>query len=277
MTGGKKALCVGINEFKNYSYQNLRGCVNDTKDMSKVLKGLGFQDSEITILTDGQATKKNIMSNLESMVKDAETGKLDYIVWTHSSHGSQASDKSGDEDDHLDELFICHDLAESGGEWDENTVISDDECANLFSRLPENVLLEVFFDTCHSGTGLKAMDLMPGRRPRFIPQPSVKSNKKAEGQRLHKLREALLEKGVDNHILWAACSDFQTSADAHIEGDYHGAFTYYFNKAASDSSNKTRAQIYQKVTEGLKDGEYDQTPQLECSPELKKSKIGLGT
>ena len=59
MTNDRKALCVGINNFKNYPQFALRGCVNHTKDMSNIInKGLGFDKSDITILTDEQATKK---------------------------------------------------------------------------------------------------------------------------------------------------------------------------------------------------------------------------
>jgi metacaspase-1 len=275
MTNDRKALCVGINNFKNYPQFALRGCVNDTKDMSNIInKGLGFDKSDITILTDEQATKKNIINSLESMIKDAQTEKLKYIVWTLSSHGSQGSDTSGDEDDHLDELFVTYDITSKGEEWDENTVISDDECANLFSKLPENVLLEVFFDTCHSGTGLKAADLAPDRKPRFIPGATIEAIEKANGRRIHKLREALLEKGVKNHVLWAACSDAQTSADANIEGGWHGAFTYYFNKASLNSMKQTRGEILRNVLKGLDSGKYGQTPQLECNVDFKKKPIG---
>jgi hypothetical protein len=275
MTNDRKALCVGINNFKNYPQFALRGCVNDTKDMSNIInKGLGFDKSDITILTDEQATKKNVINNLESMIKDAQAEKLKYIVWTLSSHGSQGFDKSGDEDDHLDEIFVTYDITSKGEDWDENTVISDDECANLFSKLPENVLLEVFFDTCHSGTGLRAIDFAPDRKPRFIPGPNVEAIEKANGRRIHKLREALLEKGVKNHVLWAACSDVQTSADANIQGGWHGAFTYYFNKASLNSMKQTRGEILQNVLKGLNGGKYGQTPQLECSVDFKKKPIG---
>jgi metacaspase-1 len=277
MSYNRKALCVGINTFKNYPEFALRGCINDTKDMSNILRRMNFAQTDIKVLEDQQATKKNVMSNLESMVKSAEAGELDHIVWSFSSHGTQGFDKSGDEDDHVDEVFVTHDIKQKGSEWDEDTVISDDECAALFSKIPDKVLLEVFFDTCHSGTGLKAIDLLLNlRKPRFIPPPAISTIEKAEGKRLHKLREALLEKGVKNHVLWAACSDFQTSADANIQGAWHGAFTYYFNKEVIKTPTHSREQILQKVLKGLASGSYGQTPQLECSPDLKRRPIGLG-
>ena len=46
----RRALCVGVNKFKNYPTAELRGCVNDANDMAQLLKDkLGFADGDITI------------------------------------------------------------------------------------------------------------------------------------------------------------------------------------------------------------------------------------
>jgi hypothetical protein len=144
----KKALCVGINKFKNYPSAALNGCVNDANDMSSLLKDLlGFADPDIVKLTDAQATKVNIMKNLKSMVDDAKAGKLSYLFFSLSSHGTQVPATSGDEPDRADEAFCPYDLAAKGNQWDTNFVIVDDELHDLFVQLPKNVLLEVYLDT----------------------------------------------------------------------------------------------------------------------------------
>jgi hypothetical protein len=49
----KKALCVGINNFKNYPSNALKGCINDANDMEALLvKYLGYSKSDIVKLTD---------------------------------------------------------------------------------------------------------------------------------------------------------------------------------------------------------------------------------
>jgi metacaspase-1 len=170
----KKALCVGINNFKNYPASALQGCVNDANDMSALLqKLLGFQNSDITVLRDAQATKANIMSNLKAMVDGAKAGKYSHLVFSLSSHGTQVPDQSGDEPDRADEAFCPHDLAQAGNQWDKNYIIVDDELRELLIQLPANVLLEVYLDTCHSGTGLRAIDLLLDRKPRYLPPPSL--------------------------------------------------------------------------------------------------------
>ena len=275
MVGNRKALCVGINKFKNYSEVALKGCVNDANDISTVLKELlGFTDSDIVKLTDEQATKVNIMINLKSMVTDAKAGKYNYLVFSLSSHGTSVPDTSGDEPDRADEAFCPYDLAQKGDQWDANYLIVDDELLDLFVQLPKNVLLEIYLDTCHSGTSLKEIDLLPDRKPRYLPPPSLEAFEKVEGRRSRGLHQALLEKGITNQILWAACRSDQTSADAKIGGDYHGAFTYFYCKELQDCKNKLpRSDILKKVRDDLKKGRYSQIPQLECEATVRKTPI----
>jgi hypothetical protein len=123
----KKALCVGINKFKNYPGSALQGCVNDANDMEALLKKwLGFGPGDIVKLTDAQATKESIMKNLNEMVDGAKKGKYSYLVFSLSSHGTQVPDTSGDEPDKADEAICPHDLASAGDVWDPKHIIIDD-------------------------------------------------------------------------------------------------------------------------------------------------------
>ena len=275
MATNRKALCVGINVFKNLPGATLQGCVNDAKDMGALLKDLlGFTAGDITTLTDAQATKANIMNNLKSMVADAKAGKYSYLVFSFSSHGTQVPDKSGDEPDRADEAFCPHDLAQKGSVWDPNYVIVDDELHDLFVQLPKNVLLEVYLDTCHSGTGLKVVDMLLDRRPRYLPPPSWEAFMEVDGRRPRGLHLSLLEKEIIHHILWAGCRADQTSADAHIGGSWHGAFTYYFVKEMRACQNKfSRLEVLKKVIADLKAGHYSQIPQLEGEATVRKSLV----
>ncbi len=268
----RAALCVGINTFKNYPGSNLNGCVNDANAMKGLLKDfLGFTDHDITVLVDAHATKAAIMQHLKDMVAGAKAGKFAYLIFSMSSHGTQVPDVHGDEPDRLDEAFCPTDLAEKKGGWDPNHVIVDDELAALFGQLPPSVLLETYLDTCHSGTGLRALDLLPGRRPRFLPPPSAALVEEMEGKRLRGLGRVMLEKGLPHQILWAACRADQTSADAYIGGSYHGAFTYYFEKEMRACKNQlSRNAVLAKVRADLKAGHYPQVPQLEC-PAIDKT------
>jgi hypothetical protein len=267
--GSRKALCVGVNNYKNLPSATLQGCVNDVKNMKSILtQFLGFSgtsgaNADIVELTDLQASKLNIMQNLKDMVDGAKKGKYSYLVFSMSSHGTQVPDTSGDESDRADEAFCPTDLIQKGNQWDPAHVIVDDELHDLFIQLPQNVLLEVFLDTCHSGDGLKAMDLLLDRKPRYLPPPSWEAFEQVNGRRVYGLRDSLA-KDVVHHILWAGCRFDQTSADAHIAGTWNGAFTYYLCKEMKVSKNKlTRKQLIDKVRADLVANHYSQTPQLE--------------
>jgi metacaspase-1 len=270
----KKALCVGINNFKNYPENELNGCINDADDMKKLLiKYMGFKEKEITKITDSKATKKNIMKNLKEMVNGAKDGKYNALAFSLSSHGTQIPDTSGDEKDRADEAFCPHDLAIKGNIWDPDHIITDDELHDLFIQLPEEVSLEVYLDTCHSGSGLKAMEPLTDRKPRYIPPPSAMAFKKIDI--IPKINQPLLNEGASDQILWAACKSDQTSADANIDGDYHGAFTYFFCKEVNASKNQiSRNEILNLVVADLKAEEYTQTPQLECDATTRTKSLG---
>lgn len=275
---GKKALLVGINNFANYSQFTLNGCVNDAKDMAALYKDLmGFKTSEMTILTDAQATKANIMANLKAMVADAKAGKLGYLMFSLSSHGTQMNDTSGDEPDGKDEAFVPYDIAEKRGSWDPAHIISDDELHDLFVQLPATVLLEVYLDTCHSGTGLRGAEFGPhAPRARYIAPPDHEFGKKTAKMRGFTLSgppSSSVKKGATStgkeavagahHMLWTGCKANQTSADAYFNGRYNGAFTYYFIKVMRDTKNTlSRKDVIAKMRT-LMQGKFAQSPQLE--------------
>jgi hypothetical protein len=280
----RKALLVGINRFKNYPTATLNGCVNDAHDMAAVLKDvLGYRDTEITILTDASATKDAIMITLKTMVEDAKGGKLSELIFALSSHGTQLPDASDDESDKADEVFCPHDLAAKGNAWDPDHVISDDELHDLFIQLPKSARLEVFLDTCHSGTGLKNIDplllLLPNApKPRYLPPPSQEAFEEVSKMTPRGLvtNRAPSEKlPGDTCILWAACKADQTSADASFNARANGAFTYHYVKAVREGRGKlSRMQVRDQVRKALKQGKFEQTPQLETDAANRGKRSG---
>ncbi len=271
----KRALCVGINKFQNFPQSNLNGCVNDTADMISILKKYkGFEDEDIVRLVDEHATKENIMENLIEMINGANEGKYKYLVFSFSSHGTQTPDQNGDEPDKADEAFCPTDLTQKGAVWDPDHIITDDELYNLFTQLPKTALLECYFDTCHSGTGLRAIDFLLDRKPRFLPPPSMEAFEQVSECMSRGMAESLKQKGMNSHILWAGCRSDQTSADAIIDGTWHGAFTYYLCKNINENQDKlSRKELLARVRTDLKKGKYSQTPQLETKATKKNPSI----
>lgn len=272
----KAALCVGINEFEHLPKSSwLQGCVNDARDLAGLLQaGYGFPGADISILLDSQATKERVVAQLNSLLDRAASGELQHIVFTFSSHGTQIPDSSDDEADRLDEAFACYDINNSGDSWDPATVISDDELFTLFARLPDGVLMDVVLDTCHSGTGLKSLDLLPGRRPRFLPAPTARGVAATEFTESRALRDLVKAGSGVKPVLLAACRADQTAADAYLEGRYNGAFTYNFIKAVRGDGTLGRADILKLVSKGLRAGGFDQVAQLEGTTAARKAPWG---
>ena len=270
----KKALCVGINRFRHYPSASLNGCVNDAKEMKNLLTTyFGFSKNNVATLTNANATKKRIIEKLQAMVDGAIAGKYDCLVFSFSSHGTQVPDTGGDETDNADEAFCPYDLAQDGDIWHADHIITDDELNSLFAALPAHVTLEVYLDTCHSGTGLRAVDLLLDRKPRYMPPPSLNAFLQVERLRTRVPGNLLRSDESVRHILWSGCKADQTSADAHIEGSWHGAFTYFLCREIRSSNNGlTREELLHKVKVNLKNGHYTQRPQLECD-NTKKSGI----
>lgn len=278
--GSKRALCVGINVYKNNPEDRLNGCVNDVASMTQILKKyMGFADSDITILTDEQATKINIINGLNEMVDGARSGKYDYLTFSMSSHGTQIADENFDEPDGFDEAFCPYDLAISDGRWDKAHIIVDDELSDILSRLPDNVLFEAYLDTCHSGTGLKVIELQPGKKARYIMPPlgelAMIQTARLTAKKMRSINPVKKTKGIEQQILWAACAADQTSTDAHLDNEYHGAFTYCFYKnVVACDCQLTRENIMSGVKNDIINQGFDQRPQLECSSAYKNLKLG---
>jgi len=275
----RRAVLVGINDYNGVS--DLRGCVNDVTNMRDILRNyLGFKNKEIRVLTDARATKDGILTRLQWLVKDAKSG--DFLVFHYSGHGSQIRDRDGDElEDQMDELICPHDF-----DWD-GTYITDDDLNAIFTTLPKGVLLEVFLDSCHSGTGLRDIDFgrppelgppgLPAIVPRYLPPPiDIVCRHEGDENELKpvKLFDSVREsKEIVHHILWAGCRADQTSADAYIDGTYNGAFTYYFCHHMRRSNGQlSRKDLLVRIRSSLSHGGYSQVPQLETEATVRATR-----
>ncbi len=280
----KKALIVGINDYSptGSGGPDLRGCVNDVRDMANTLNVLGIVPAAprtMRILTDARATRTNILEGLKWLVKGAKKG--DVLVFHYSGHGSQIADVSGDEIDRTDETICPHDYASTG-------MIRDDDLRLIFKGIAAGVNLDVILDSCHSGTGTReilALAAAPEEQTvayRYIAPPLdygffLESEPSIPFRGILKStpweREPVLVPGL-NHVLWAGCRDYQTSAEAPIGGVYRGVFTYCFCKVLRKAGvGITRGRLDAQVTAEIKKMGYGQIPQLEGTKASMTEKV----
>jgi len=142
----KKALLIGINRYR-IPGGDLRGCVNDVKNLKAVLSTYyGFAGKDVKTVTDYDATQKRMQAEISRLLSGAKAG--DVLLLHYSGHGSNVPDKNGDEADHRDEILCPTDL-----DW--KNPLLDDWLRQTFDTLPAGVNLTVIMDCCHSGSNTR--------------------------------------------------------------------------------------------------------------------------
>jgi hypothetical protein len=147
----QRALLVGVGVYER-SDLNLPGIDLDIERMVDTLKVMGFDESQIRILADSEATAANVIDSFETWLTDG-VEKDDRVVFYYSGHGSFIPDANGDEPDNVDEVLVTHDVKSKtiDGKRTLVGVVSDDRIAEMIrGTASENVLILV--DACHSGT-----------------------------------------------------------------------------------------------------------------------------
>ncbi len=263
----KRALLVGINRYR-IPGADLRGCVNDVKNLKSVLtRYYGFARKDIRTLTDLQATKKAMQSEITKLIGKARAG--DVLLLHYSGHGSNVPDRSGDEADERDEILCPTDL-----DWKDPLL--DDWLRAEFDKLPAGVNFTVIMDCCHSGTNTRAIQPPDAKRiERYLPCPldllAAESGRRLRGTvrgGRAELRAASRRGDIVNvnmpELLITGCRSTQTSADAYIGNTYNGALTYNLVAAINARKGKlTYRELHALALQSLKKGRFDQVPQLE--------------
>lgn len=257
----KRALLIGVNEYA-IPGANLRGCVNDVHNVAGALTEVyGFAPADITMLVDEEATKAAMTKGIADLVDTARPGDVLYLHY--SGHGSNVPDTNGDEvTDHRDEILCPHDL-----DW--NDPLTDDWLRSTFDRLDPAASLTVVMDCCHSGSNTREPRLPDAPEPevvsRFLPNPDDED----AGGEFTGTPNRRSRRGSGNvhdvditETLVSGCRDDQTSADAHIDGSYSGALTYYLVRSMRDEPDATYRRLHEKTLAGLHNA-YEQVPQLE--------------
>lgn len=283
-----KALLVGINAYQNAP---LRGCINDVMQMKALLKRYyGFADEGIRLLVDEAATSAAIKEGLEWLAQGG--ADFDSVrVFHYSGHGAYVADQNGDEPDGRDECLVPYDYKSAG-------MLTDDTLKLLYDRFPRTGNLTLIMDSCYSGSVQRVADT--DITYRFLPVSMEEQERiDAAAARFAKEQQAFVVKQLmllrdqpltedemaqkvhrlmtkfekqrfgdirvrEANVLLAGCRADQQSADAHIGGDYHGAFTYYLAEAILQSNGQiTYHQLVQQAGKNLGVGGFVQVPQLE--------------
>lgn len=231
----RRALLIGINYQGTPS--ELKGCINDVKNVHEFLLKKGYKEKYITTLTDDttvKPTRANILKYLlELIVSDSET-----LYFHYSGHGGSVRDFSGDEADGRDETLCPLDYAQNGQ-------IVDDEIRAMWTLIRPEQKLTAVLDCCHSQT---TCDLRWNLYER------------CGGLKLALVADENYSNTRGEIIMLSGCRDEQTSADAYIAGEYQGALTNAFLECYSKS--RTYEKLIINIRKHLKNSRFSQIPNL---------------
>ncbi|PYI35115.1 hypothetical protein BP00DRAFT_422437 [Aspergillus indologenus CBS 114.80] len=289
-TGKRKALLIGINYFNQKG--QLRGCINDVKNMSTYLnQNFGYAREDMVLLTDdqqnpmSQPTKANILRAMHWLVKDAQPN--DSLFFHYSGHGGQTPDLDGDEDDGYDEVIYPVDFRAAGH-------IVDDEMHRIMVKpLQPGVRLTAIFDSCHSGSALDLPYIYSTqgilKEPNLAKEAGqgllgvVSAYARGDMSSMMSTAVGFLKKATKGDeayertkqtktspadvIMWSGSKDDQTSQDAQIAGQATGAMSWAFISALRKNPQQSYVQLLNSIRDELAT-KYSQKPQLSSSHPL---------
>ncbi|MBY0373261.1 MAG: caspase family protein [Bryobacteraceae bacterium] len=251
--GQKWALLVGINRFRTPGARPLTFAVADARDVGLTLadpKVGRFPATQITTLTDEQATTVNIRAALNRICRLSRPGDIVFVFL--SSHGT-----SRDMDHQQANYIVTYDTDLSGPDALFGTALPMVEVSEIIRTRCLAQRTIVMLDTCHSGGALQ----VAGRAA----PPCVVS-----AQEVNRFRE-----GAGRYILTASQAD-----ERSYESAGNGYFTRAFLHALARSQGclpltRIFAQVQREVSERVsREIGKKQTPSLGQSDQAVDIRLG---
>jgi hypothetical protein len=264
----KRALLIGINEYQKL--RPLEGCVNDVDLMEKILlENFGFPRENVRVLRNGEATREGILAAFDAFA--AGVGTDDQVVLHYAGHGSQMTDREGDEPSGYDSTIQPVD---SEGWQGDNRDITDDEIhLRLLEPIGAKTSFTTFlFDCCHSGTitrddfGAASRSSPPDRRPvSELPPSPIPLQKRTAARGSGPSGWMPL---ADTYVLISGCRDEELSYEYRPpEGEgrvTHGALTYFLGRELRQAtSGTTYRDIFERAAANVTAANDRQHPQME--------------
>lgn len=236
-----RALLIGIDKYRLTRFNLPGGSANDARSIQRLLiDQFGFQDSQIKMLIDGEATRANILKSIEEWLIDGS--RPGARVWLYySGHGYFQPDLNGDEDDPYDEVLVAHDaeiVSDRDTPMKVANLVIDDEIGALMDRIRDRQVT-VMFDSCHSGTMTRSLGEPAGLdnlvRTIGLQQRGLSRSIGEDTVRIRQNKASFIERD-DGRVVWSAVSPLQLALIDSETKDYQGVFTGRFVKGLRDKA-----------------------------------------
>lgn len=233
----KWALVVGISHFQDKSIRSLNFTTQDANAFRDELQDpqIGqFPADHVKIITDADATTKNIKEQLNWIARNAEPNDL--VVIYVATHGSP---RSVDSVSGINYLVTYDTEMSTGGQFDEDamfaTALPMVELANDVATRMKALRTLVILDTCYSGGSIVNLPAAP----------KTQSAKAAPTKQMLDL----MDQGTGRIVLAASRSDEESLESAKLG---HGYFTYFLLQALkSGKGYEPVGQVFGKVEQSV--------------------------
>ncbi len=233
----KWALVVGIGQFTDSGIPRLRYTTDDAKSFAAALEDPnigGFPSDNVHVLTDEQATTKNIKEQLNWIARNAQPNDL--VVIYVATHGTpRTMDTAG-----ANYLVTYDTEIYNGGNLDQDSMYATAypmvELANAVATRMKALRTAVFLDTCYSGgaTGSGGTNSSSAADMLATAAPS-------------EVMLAHMTQGTGRIVMAASQVDEES-----LESDqlHHGYFTYYLLQTLRNGKGETPlSELYTKVAQ----------------------------
>jgi Caspase domain/Domain of unknown function (DUF4384) len=239
--GQIRALVIGIDRYQNV--RPLKGAAADARDIASALKGAGVSD--LTVLIDQDATRRNVDGAMTHLLEVATPGDLVFL--SLAGHGAQAPERvKGSEPDGMDEVFLLSGFASSGRGNTERII--DDEFNGWLSQLNKKGVDVLFVaDTCHGGGLTRRPDFAADEQSyRFAGTVQLDQD---ENTPIASTSDAKVKPGELPHVTFVAAADkYNLVPEVPVPGlsTMRGALSYAVARAVDEGKDGpvTRQQLF---------------------------------
>lgn len=300
------ALVVGVTEYPALDERLwLNGPANDAVLMEQVLLQQGFAEEDIIVLSQGpnadaEPTRAAILDAIDSLVATVKPG--DFVYLQFGGHGSQQPAAADDDSelDGFDEIFLPSDV----GPWDgragvvTNAIVDNEMQPRIMALREAGAFVFAVFDSCHSGTMLRAVaseetDRRLDPAQLGIPQDALaaaaanamatRGAGKASEESILDIDESVDAAGLGGYVAFYAAQTTETTPELRLPaGDpnrqTYGLFSFTLASVLSANPGITYRQAAQQIlAEYVADNRNNPTPLFESDGVALDSILLSGT
>ena len=266
----KVALIVAVGNYPSGSGWETLSSSNDVPVLKNALIKQGFEEKNIAVVQDAQATRLGILKAIQDhLINKVKRG--DIAVFHFSGHGQQVWDNNGDETDYYDEALVPYNSSKyyKAGIYEGENLIRDDELGDMLRevrrKLDKKGHLLTLIDACHSGSATRGFSKARGTHVRMASQAYVTAHPGKKRDENFLLDEAPDIEGLAPMVAFFSSGPHQLSYEHVAEnGQGYGILSYTFSKTfGSAKKGVTYRSLFDQIRLQISSLSPRQTPQAE--------------